>query len=51
VLVYAIYGTTSPIANNEGVQSATAVLLFVIVLLLSVFQFTFLDKRVHYGES
>lgn len=51
VLVYSIYGTTSPIANNEGVQSATAVLLFLMVLVLSVFQFTFLDKRVHYGES
>jgi ABC-type sugar transport system permease subunit len=50
VLVYSIYGRTSPIVNNEGVQSATAVLLFLIVLLLSVFQFTFLDKRVHYGE-
>jgi ABC-type sugar transport system permease subunit len=50
VLVYSIYGKTSPIVNNEGVQSATAVLLFLIVLLLSVFQFTFLDKRVHYGE-
>ena len=40
-----------PIANNEGMQSATAVLLFLIVLVLSVFQFTFLDKRVHYGEA
>jgi ABC-type sugar transport system permease subunit len=50
VLVYSIYGRTSPIVNNEGVQSATAVLLFLIVLLLSVFQFSFLDKRVHYGE-
>jgi len=50
VLVYSIYGSTSLIANNEGVQSATAVLLFVIVLALSVVQFTFLDKRVHYGD-
>jgi ABC-type sugar transport system permease subunit len=51
VLVYSIYGTTSPIANNEGVQSATAVLLFLMVLVLSIFQFTFLDKRVHYGDA
>jgi sn-glycerol 3-phosphate transport system permease protein len=50
VLVYSIYGTTSRIANNEGVQSATAVLLFLMVFVLSVFQFSFLDKRVHYGE-
>lgn len=49
VLVYSIYGSTSPISNNQGVQSATAVLLFGLVLILSVFQFTFLDKRVHYG--
>jgi sn-glycerol 3-phosphate transport system permease protein len=51
VLVYSIYGTTSPITNNEGVQSATAFLLFLIVLVLSIVQFTFLDKRVHYGND
>lgn len=51
VLVYSIYGTTSPIANNEGVQSATAVLLFGVVFLLSFVQFGFLDKRVHYGDG
>ena len=48
--MYSIYGSTSRIANNEGVQSATAVLLFLIVLVLSIFQFSFLDKRVHYGD-
>jgi ABC-type sugar transport system permease subunit len=41
VLVYSIYGSTSRIANNEGVQSATAVLLFLIVLVLSIFQFSY----------
>lgn len=51
VLVYSIYGTTSPIVNNEGVQSATAVLLFGVVFLLSIVQFGFLDKRVHYGDG
>lgn len=51
VLVYSIYGTTSPIANNEGVQSATAVLLFGVVFILSIVQFGFLDKRVHYGDG
>lgn len=50
VLVYSIYGTSSPIANNEGVQAATAVLLFFVILALSLFQFTYLDKRVHYGD-
>jgi ABC-type sugar transport system permease subunit len=51
VLVYSIYGRSSPIANNEGVQSATAIMLFLLVLVLSLVQFTFLDKRVHYGND
>jgi ABC-type sugar transport system permease subunit len=51
VLVYSIYGKGSAIANNEGVQSATAILLFLLVLILSLVQFTFLDKRVHYGDD
>lgn len=51
VLVYSIYGTTSPIANNEGLQSATAILLFGVLFLLSIVQFGFLDKRVHYGDG
>lgn len=51
VLVYSIYGNSSPIVNNEGVQSATAVLLFALVLVLSIVQFTFLDRRVHYGDA
>ena len=51
VLVYSIYGRSSPIVNNEGVQSATAILLFLLVLVLSLVQFAFLDKRVHYGND
>jgi ABC-type sugar transport system permease subunit len=49
VVVYYLYGGDSPINGNEGVQSATAVLLFVITLVFSLVQFRSLDKRVHYG--
>jgi ABC-type sugar transport system permease subunit len=50
VLVYNIYGKQSPIFGNEGVQSATAVWLFLLLLVLSLVQFTVLEKRVHYAS-
>jgi ABC-type sugar transport system permease subunit len=50
-IAYYLYGSKSPINGNEGVQAATAVILFVIVSALSLFQFRSLDKRVHYGRS
>jgi sn-glycerol 3-phosphate transport system permease protein len=49
VVVYYIYGSDSPINGNEGVQSAAAVILFLITLVFSLVQFRSLDKRVHYG--
>jgi sn-glycerol 3-phosphate transport system permease protein len=49
VIAYSIYGEKSPLNGNDGVQAATAVLLFVILVALSLFQFRALDKRVHYG--
>jgi ABC-type sugar transport system permease subunit len=49
VVVYYIYGGDSPINGNEGVQSATAVVLFLITFVFSLVQFRSLDKRVHYG--
>ena len=49
VLVYSIYGKGSPIAGNPGVQAATAVLLFVVLFVLSLVQFTVLDRRAHYA--
>ena len=51
MIVYAIYGQNSPIANNIGVQAATSVLLFVLLLVFSVVQFRFLDRRVHYADA
>jgi sn-glycerol 3-phosphate transport system permease protein len=48
VLVYSIYGKSSTIAGNPGVQAATAILLFVVLLVLSLVQFTVLERRAHY---
>ncbi len=47
---YLIYGSTSLIKNDIGLKSASAVLLFVILLVLAFVQFRGLDKRVHYGS-
>ncbi len=48
-LTYLIYGNESTIRNNDGLQAATAVLLFIVLLILSAVQFRSFDKRVHYG--
>ncbi len=48
-LTYLTYGTDSIINNNLGLQAATAVLLFVVLLGLSIFQVAGLGRRVHYG--
>jgi ABC-type sugar transport system permease subunit len=47
-LVYSIYGKSSTIAGNPGVQAATAILLFGVLLVLSLVQFTALERRAHY---
>ena len=48
VLVYSIYGKSSPIGGNPGVQAATAILLFGVLFVLSLVQFTVLERRTHY---
>ncbi|MGD9704561.1 MAG: carbohydrate ABC transporter permease [Acidimicrobiia bacterium] len=48
-LTYLIYGQESLIRNNDGLQAASAVLLFVVLLVLSALQFRGLERRVHYG--
>lgn len=48
-IAYFIYGKTSRISSNIGLQSASAVLLFVILLVLSFLQFRVLERRVHYA--
>ena len=52
VIVYSIYQEAFQ-NRNAGVASARAVILFAIVLTLSLVQFTFFERRVHYagGES
>jgi sn-glycerol 3-phosphate transport system permease protein len=47
---YLIYGQTSLVKNDIGLKSASAVLLFVVLLVLALVQFRGLDKRVHYGS-
>jgi len=47
---YLIYGKTSKIAGNIALKSATAVLLFGILLILSFVQFAFLERRAQYAR-
>jgi ABC-type sugar transport system permease subunit len=49
-VTYLIYGSSSIIKNNDGLQAAVAVLLFVILLAVSALQFRGFGKRVHYGS-
>ena len=49
-VTYLIYGSTSIIKNNDGLQAAVAVLLFVVLLGLSALQFRGFGRRVHYGS-
>lgn len=49
-VTYLIYGSSSIIKNNDGLQAAVAVLLFVVLLGLSALQFRGFGKRVHYGS-
>lgn len=48
-IAYLTYGGESIINNNVGLQSATAVLLFVVLLGLSMLQLRGIGRRVHYG--
>lgn len=49
-IAYLTYGGESIINNNDGLQAATAVLLFVVLLVLSMLQLRGIGKRVHYGS-
>lgn len=48
-LTYLTYGQNSVVASNAGLQAASAVLLFVVLLALSLLQLRGIGKRVHYG--
>jgi ABC-type sugar transport system permease subunit len=49
-MAYLVYGKTSIIQNDIGLKSASAVLLFVVLLVLAFVQFRGLERRVHYGN-
>ena len=48
-ITYLTYGSQSIIANDDGLQAATAVLLFVVLLVLSLLQLRGIGRRVHYA--
>lgn len=48
-ITYFVYGQTSPISGDAGLQAGSAVLLFVILLVLSVLQLRGIGRRVHYA--
>lgn len=50
-VTYLIYGSQSVIRRQPGLQATSAVLLFVVLLLLSLVQFRGFERRVHYGGS
>lgn len=47
---YFIYGQNSPIRNDVGLQAGSAVLLFLLLLVLSGLQLAGVGRRVHYGD-
>jgi ABC-type sugar transport system permease subunit len=47
-LTYLTYGTDSIINNTLGLQSAVAVLLFLVLLVLAAIQLVAVGRRVHY---
>ena len=49
-ITYLTYGTESVIRNNDGLQAAVAVLLFLVLLALSLLQLRGIGRRVHYGD-
>ncbi len=50
-ITYLTYGSDSIIRNNEGLRAASAVLLFLVMLVLSLLQLRGIGKRVHYGND
>jgi sn-glycerol 3-phosphate transport system permease protein len=48
-ITYLTYGVNSIISNDVGLQSAVAVLLFLVLLVLSAVQLIAIGRRVHYA--
>lgn len=49
-ITYFVYGQNSPIRNDAGLQAGSAVLLFVVLLVLSAIQLRGIGRRVHYAS-
>lgn len=49
-ITYLTYGQNSIIATNAGLQAASAVLLFIVMLTLTAIQLRLTTRRVHYGS-
>jgi ABC-type sugar transport system permease subunit len=48
-VTYFVYGPSSPIRGDAGLQAGSAVLLFLLLLVLSLLQLRGIGRRVHYG--
>jgi sn-glycerol 3-phosphate transport system permease protein len=48
-ITYFVYGQTSPISGDTGLQAGGAVLLFALLLVLSLVQLRGIGRRVHYA--
>jgi len=48
-ITYFVYGQSSPISGDVGLQAGSAVLLFLLLLVLSLLQLRGIGRRVHYG--
>ncbi|MGB0112140.1 MAG: sugar ABC transporter permease [Ilumatobacteraceae bacterium] len=48
-ITYFVYGQSSPISGDAGLQAGSAVLLFVLLLVLSLVQLRGIGRRVHYA--
>jgi ABC-type sugar transport system permease subunit len=48
-LTYLTYGSNSIINNNDGLQAAVAVLLFLVMLVVSLLQLAGVSRRIHYA--
>jgi ABC-type sugar transport system permease subunit len=49
-LTYLAYGKGLPTAIDDGLRATVSILLFFVLLVLALFQFRGLEKRIHYGN-
>ena len=49
-LTYLAYGSGLPTSGDDGLRATVSILLFFVLLVLSLVQFSGLERRVHYGN-